>query len=179
MNTPRYQQLPGRGATWSGPSRLWQGEDHILLVLTRGYTEAYRRFFFNDIQAVIVRRTHTGKIWNAVWALMAAFFAFIALQLDGGAALTLWCLSAPFAIALLINLVLGPTCACHLRTAVQTERLPALSRVRAARQFLTRIEPLIQAAQGELSRDLIAAELGGASSGASSAVFDTPPVIAS
>ena len=179
MITPRYQRLPGRGVTWSGPSRLWQGEDHILLVLTRGYTESYRRFFFHDIQAVVIRRTHLGKIWNAVWALTATFFAFIALQLDGGAALTLWCLSAPFVIALLINLALGPTCACHLRTAVQTERLPALSRVRAARQFLARIEPLIQAAQGELPRNQIEAELGPARSGMADPAPDAPPVIAS
>ena len=179
MTTPRYQRLPGRGATWSGPSRLWQGDDHILLVLTRGYLENYRRFFYNDIQAVIIRRTHTGKIWNAVWALIAVFFAFIALQLDGAAALTLWCVSAPFALALLINLALGPTCACHLRTAVQMERLPALSRVRTARQFLARVEPLIQAAQGELSRAQLEAELGPVPSGLIPVETHAPPVIGS
>lgn len=179
MITPRYQRLPGRGATWSGPSRLWQGEDHILLVLTRGYTEAYRRFFFDDLQAVVIRRTQIGKIWNAIWALTATFFAFIALQLEGGAALTLWCLSAPFVVALLINLALGPTCACHFRTAVQTERVPALSRVRAARQFLARIEPLIQAAQGELPRARIEAELGPVQSPATAAPIDAPPVMGS
>ena len=179
MSTDHYQKLPGRGATWTGPSRLWQGGDHVLLVLTRGYVENYRRFFFNDIQAVIVRRTHTGKIWNALWALTTAFFMFIALQLDGGAAWTLWGLSAPFAIALLLNLLLGPTCACHLRTAVQTERLPALSRVRAARQFLARIEPLIQAAQGELTPSQIEAELALSRSLMANPAPDTPPILGS
>ena len=150
MTESPYQKLPGLGLTWTGCSRVWLGADHVLLVRGQTWTETYRRFFFPDIQAVIVRRTHTGKIWNAVWGGSAAFFLVIALMLNGSAALVVTGLTAPFVVALLINLMLGPTCACHIRTAVQMERVSALNRVRAARRFIGRVEPLIMAAQPEL-----------------------------
>ena len=149
MSQSPYQKLPGRGLTWTSYSRVWLAADHVLLVRGQTWTETYRRFFFPDIQAVILRRTHTGKIWNAVWGGSAAFFLIIALMLNGSAALVVASLAAPFAVALLINLMLGPTCACHIRTAVQMERLGALNRVRAARQFIALVEPLIMAAQLE------------------------------
>jgi hypothetical protein len=160
MSKTGYQRLPGRGLTWTGPSRLWLGEDHVLLVLGRGFYESYRRFFLNDIQAILVRRTHTGKIWNAIGALGLLFFGSIAAVVpDPIARGILVSLAAPFALGLLINLILGPTCACHIRTAVQTERVPALSRVRAAHRFIARVEPLIITTQGDLPAAEAAARL--------------------
>ena len=159
MSQSPYQKLPGRGLTWTGFSRVWLGADHVLLVRGHTWTESYRRFFFHDIQALLVRRTHAGKIWNAVWGGAAAFFAIIALMLDGTASLVVAGLGAPFAVGLLVNLALGPTCACHIRTAVQTERLSALNRVRAARQFIARVEPLIAAAQQANAPENFPAEL--------------------
>src|SRR6185295_20286608 len=117
------------------------------------YVETYRRFFFNDIQALLVRRTHIGKIWNAIWGFGAGFFLLIALAVNGGAGtIVSLCFGAPFLAALLVNVALGPTCLFLVRTAVQSERLPAVSRVRAAERFIARIQPLITAAQGELPR---------------------------
>ncbi len=43
----------------------------------------------------------------------------------------------------------GPTCRCTLSTAVQTQDLPSLNRVRTARKVLARIRPFIEAAQRE------------------------------
>jgi hypothetical protein len=159
MTASPYKKLAGRGLTWGGPSRVWLGEDHVLLVLTRGYVEVYRRFFFKDIQAFIVRQTQIGKIWNAVWGAGVAFFGFLALALNDVGTIVMLCLAAPFAVALLINVILGPTCSFHVRTAVQTERLPAVSRVRSAEKFMAGIEPLIAAAQGEVPGEQFGAEL--------------------
>ena len=180
MTTSRYKRLPGRGITWGGPSRVWLGDDHVLLVLTRGYSETYRRFFFNDIQGVIVRRTHIGKIWNAVWASFFAFFGLLALIVnDNPGSMILACIAAPFGAALLVNLLLGPTCAFHIRTAVQTERLPAVSRASAAEKFIARIEPLITSAQGELPRDQLVADLLARQAVQSSSTINAPPVLGS
>ena len=160
MSESTYQKLPGQGRTWGGRARIWQGGDHLLLVLTQGYVEHYRRFFFKDIHGIILRRTHTGKTWNAIWGGVLAFFGLLALVVDDDAGrVVLACMAAPFAVGLVINLILGPTCACYIRTAVQTERVPAISRLRAAEQFLTRIEPLAIAAQGELQTEQSASEL--------------------
>jgi len=64
-----------------------------------------------------------------------------------------------FAVPFLINNLLGPSCICSLRTAVQTEELSSLNRLRRARKVLNRIRPLIAAAQGELSPEEIPARL--------------------
>lgn len=153
MTSPRYIKLPGHGRTWTGVSRIWLGEDHVLLVLGKTFSETYRRFFFNDIQGIIVRRTNMGKMWNGIWGSFVILFGVLALAVGGVAAIVLSSLAAPFLIALLWNVALGPTCVVHVRTAVQTERVPALGRIRAAKQFIARIEPLIITAQGQLAAD--------------------------
>ena len=178
MNRSPYERLAGRGLTLGGPSRVWLGEDHVLLVLTRGYVESYRRFFFNDIQGIVVRQTHIGKIWNAVWGAAAAFFVLLALALNNAATVVLLSFAAPFAVALLVNLLLGSTCTFHIRTAVQTERLPAISRVRAARRFIGRIEPIIIATQGEPAGTPLGIEVEQLQNPASRAAT-APPVLGS
>jgi hypothetical protein len=64
-----------------------------------------------------------------------------------------------FAVPLLINNLLGSTCACQLRTAVQIEDLPSLCRLRQARKILEKIRPLIAAAQGRLTAEEISARI--------------------
>ena len=70
-----YQRLPGRGTLldgdkWYATSRamctVWLGRDHLLLVSRAGYTENYKRFYFRDIQAIIIRKTVTSLIGNTV-----------------------------------------------------------------------------------------------------------------
>lgn len=176
MNSNAYRKLPGRGITWTGLSRLWQGDDHVLLVMNHGFAESYRRFFYADIQGIVVRRTHLGKSWNAIWIFGLVFFAALAAVVDEAvSSLILLGFAAPFAVGLIANLLLGPTCACHVRTAVQSERVPALSRLRAARKFLERVEPLIAAAQGEWPAQPGASEPEPASTAADAPTEATPP----
>jgi len=151
MTATNYRKLPGRGRTWSGLCRVWLGEDHVLVVQASGYSETYKRFFFKDIQAIVVQRTHMGKTWNGIWGGLFLFFGILAAV--GGEFVTsmvLLCIGAPFGVVLLMNLILGPMCVLSIRTAVQTEAISALRRLRTAEQFIARIEPLIVAAQGEL-----------------------------
>jgi hypothetical protein len=118
MNPPSYKRLSGRGRSWTGSSRLWLGPDHILAVYYQGYNETYKRFFFADVQAFVVRQTHTGKMWNGIWIMLAAVFGLFALSESGAAAMTLWCITAFFLFVLGINIAIGPTCICQVRTAV-------------------------------------------------------------
>jgi hypothetical protein len=144
-------------------SSLWLGKDHLLCVDSSGYTENYKRFYFRDIQAVIIRATKRRAIWN--WFLGAPTAIFLTLSLghmhtspptDPSEIAFYWILASMFALPLFINNVLGPTCICHLRTAVQIEELPSLSRLRRARKVLKRTRPLIAAAQGgQLSPETI------------------------
>lgn len=173
MNVPSYTKLPGRGWTWTGPSGVWLGDDHILLVRSRTFLETYRRFFFNDIQGIIVRRTDIGKIWNGIWALFLLIFTLLSLAFGNVGMIVMLSLAAPFLIALIVNLALGPTCAVHVRTAVQTERVPAVSRISAAKKLIARIEPLLAAAQGGQPGEQLMAELAATQNEAA----NLPPVL--
>jgi len=149
---------------------LWLGTDHLLLIEANGYTESYKRFYFRDIQAILIRTTPTRQVWN--WVL-GSILAFISLCCLAGGLVTSvrdqeW-VSGPvivflaslllLGLPLLINNLLGTTCACQIRTAVQTERLPSIVRLAQANKILNRIRPLIEAAQGQLSGEEVAARL--------------------
>ena len=78
-----YRRLPGRGTLldgdkWYATSRalctVWMGSDHLLLVSRAGYTENYKRFYFRDIQAIIIRKTVTSLIGNTVLIILAIGF---------------------------------------------------------------------------------------------------------
>jgi hypothetical protein len=132
---------------------LWLGPDHLLQVDNAGYTETYKRFHFQDIQAIIVRKTKRFMVWNVILALPACACLLAVLPNLNGPnrsepmAITCGVIAGLFLFFLLINLALGPTCTCQMQTAVQTEEIPALRRVRKTRKVLNRIYPLITAAQ--------------------------------
>jgi len=140
----------------SGSSSLWLGKDHLLCIDTTGYTENYKRFYFRDIQAFLIRKTDRYKWWGIVTAVMAAGCLFSA-ALSGEIVIKyiLGIMGVVFALVFLINLALGPSCVCQLRTAVQIEELPSLSSLRKWRKTLERVRPLIVAAQGVLTPEEI------------------------
>jgi hypothetical protein len=150
------------GAVSVSRSSLWLGKDHLLCIDSSGYTETYKRFYFRDIQAVTIVATNRRTVWNGVLlvpiviCLVGLATSLFSLPRKDGAVIVTWVIfTAVFAVPLLINNILGPTCNCHLRTAVQIEELPSLSRVRRARKVLDRVHPFIIAVQGGLSPEEI------------------------
>ncbi len=185
-----YRRLPGRGIKREGffsgafnarRSRLWLGQDHLLCIESQWYTENYRRFYFRDIQAVIIRKTISGKIINLVLGLLALLALLPAFGNTGGWQ-TFWIIwGGVFSFFLLLNTFAGPTCVCHMRTAVQTEELPSLRRLRRARKVLARVRPLIAEAQGQLSPEEIPVRMAqlAASAETTGTEFPAPPIIVS
>jgi hypothetical protein len=157
-----YRRLPGRGGFVFYKSRLWQGRDHLLLVNSTGVTESYKRLYFRDIQAIVVQRTQTGKIWNYVFA---GIIFILLIPVAAGTFGMIWsggrdwsaAVSAAFVICsiffvfflvlLLMNFLRGATCIVHVKTAVQTAPLPSVTRLRTARKVIERIKPAIDGAQ--------------------------------
>jgi hypothetical protein len=152
-------------------SALWLGGDHLLLVETSGSTENYKRFYFRDIQAITVQETGRGRVWNFILGgvlLLSTFAMFFTLssgtpaRLVGGdiageiALATVMVISGVF---LLVGLVAGPTCKTYLRTAVQTEELASLCRVRQTRKVMDKIRPLMVAAQGQISGEEVSVRM--------------------
>ena len=164
-----YTKLPGRGlrktafALSATRCRLWLAADHLLSVDFTVASEEYRRFYFRDIEAFIIRRTAQRQIWN--WVLLAlalltagpllAGWSYdrenTALLISAAGAAAFW------ALLILINTLRGPTCRVHVRTAVQCEPLFSLGRLPTARKVLARVRPLIAAAQSAATPEEFAA----------------------
>jgi hypothetical protein len=155
----RYTRLPGRGPRRAGfitvplsRCSLYLGDDHILAVDNNGFSEDYKRFYFSDIQAIITRKTRRGATWSIVLALMIAcsFVGALFLEVESVRILS-WILAGTFLAFLLVNIFRGPTCVCHIMTAVQKDQLPSLNRLRVARKVIETLRPAIESVQGTLS----------------------------
>src|SRR2546430_6947924 len=125
---------------------------------------------------VTIQKTQLGKIFNGIFAFFTALFGLPAFDMSLGPAIAMWSVAGFFGVLLISNVALGPTCACHIRTAVQTERLSAVTRIRTARRLLRRIRPLIEGVQGSLSQQEFALRLRGAGLTAGY-VAEVPPVV--
>jgi hypothetical protein len=137
----------------SSRTSLWLGPDHLLFIESNGYTENYKRFYFRDIQALTIQQTITVRAVNTVLGIVTGLFAFfgVVIARDSAARIPLLVIAGVFGLILLLHAIPGTSCKCWIRTAVQTEELAALARVRQARKVLDRLRPLIAAAQGGTS----------------------------
>lgn len=159
-----YQRLPGRRILSLGtrPS-LWLAPEHLLALERTIASERYRRFYFRDIEAVTVRRTHRRAALNSVLvglAVLGSVPFLITFFRDPSAPEVLRAgliIGGFFLLLALINTLRGATCETRIRTAVQIEPLPTLGRVRLAEKVLLRLKPLIEQAQGAVTADQIAA----------------------
>ncbi len=128
--------------------QLWQGEDHLLLVESDGYREFYKRFGYGDIQAIVIRKTSEATALNAGLAVVAVVLVALGAAATDAARWVLLSLAGFCLSLLLVNVAMGPACQCYIQTAVQTEELLSLNRLKRARRVLARIRPAIIAAQG-------------------------------
>ena len=146
---------------------LWLGPDHLLSVESDNFRENYKRFYFRDIQAILVQKTNRFRTWNIILGVIIVFplvftLAFI-FSRDVNAitgVIIFGFITLILVLILVLHLISGPTCKAFLRTAVQIEEFPSLCRIKTTRRVLGQIRPLIVAAQGgELSPDAIAAQI--------------------
>jgi hypothetical protein len=152
----KYKRLPGRGSRRGGfvafsfsKCSLYLGDDHVLAVDSTGFSEDYKRFYFSDIQAIITRRTRHWTTWSIILALMIICSSMGALFLKVEALrIFFWSLSGTLLVFLLFNIFRGPTCICHMMTAVQQNQLPSLNRLRVAHKVIEMLRPDIERAQG-------------------------------
>ena len=147
----KYRRLPGRKKNFLiGYYTLWQGPDHLLYVFSRFGVEDYKRFYFNDIQAIITRKTIAGRIQNLILGGLLGLFTSLAFFSDNAWLGFHGVMMAILLILLLINWVRGSTCETYLSTAIQTEKLPSLHRLKNAQKVMNRVRPLIEQTQGIL-----------------------------
>jgi hypothetical protein len=149
-----YTRLPGRKNSMYRRVRLWLGPDHLLQVDSNVYSEAYQRFYFKDIQGMILRRTAAGLGMNVLYGIIAALSGIVALRTSdysNTGFFVFWLfVTGLFLLLLLINTLRGPTCSCYIRTPISIQKLPSLSRLKKARRIVARISTLVEQSQGRL-----------------------------
>jgi hypothetical protein len=161
----KYTRLPGKGLRRQGflaivriYCTLWLAQDHILNVDNRGFAEDYKRFYFRDIQAIIMRRTNRGKVWNLILISLIGLIVLFAFSFGEMVTVLSWLIVAGiFGIILIVNWLRGPTCTCHIITAVQQETLPSLDRLKIAEKVINILKRYIQEAQGEINAEEVQA----------------------
>jgi len=147
MPSRPYKRLPGRSSRFMNTSSLWEADDVLLLVESHFVSESYRRFHWSDIQAFVICKTLKGLIMNIVFGVLTLLFGIPIFFVETAAAIFFGIFVGLFLILGLVNFFRGPTCRCMLRTAVQTQELHSLNRLKTARKVIERLRPRIEAAQ--------------------------------
>jgi len=145
-----YRRLPGRGHHLSGTSTLWLGPDHLLRVDSHRYAEDYKRFYYGDIQSIVLLPSTRRQSILIAWAAVCVPLTLLALFSPGAWAVFLGCLAGLAGLMLAVNWLRGETCECRIQTAVQTEVLRSLNRLRTALKALRLLQPRVEAIQGKL-----------------------------
>lgn len=144
----RYRKLAKTGGLFAYYS-LWQGADHLISVEANMASEDYRRFYFRDIQAITVQKTGMSHVYSFLFGLPGVL-ALTVGTLGDTSPLPWVIISALAGLMLAANLLRGPTCVCHIRTAVQSVRVRAFVRMRRLNRVLDQIMPLIAESQKNL-----------------------------
>jgi hypothetical protein len=135
-----------------GPFRrrsLWAASDHVLAAEASPFAESYRRYFYTDIQALVLTEINTP--------LRRSYYAFAALPML--AAAIVWRFTGNWAGSLFLIacsvvlpaiLALRQECSCTIQTRLGAERLPSLRRLHSARKAVAIMQASIDRAQGAL-----------------------------
>ena len=142
-------------------SALFLCPDHLLAVRHYGYVERYQRFPYRNIQALVIQRTRNGRLLHVALAAVTLAWLGLAvlmhrLYIPPGA-IFFTGLAGVTVLMTFFHAAMGPTCRCHVQTAVQTAEMPSLRRLRHARAALAALAPQIAEVQGSLPEDFPAA----------------------
>lgn len=158
-----YTRLPGAAHSFLGfgRSRLWLGNDHILLIQRRGYVEDYKRFYFRDIRSIVIQKTFTSVVINcAAGFLLATSVLFHSLGVihwgwDPIGHVFMGIPTIGFFLILLANLIMGATCLTKLVTAVHSVSIPSMNRLRSSLRVVNILRQKIEAVQGHLPPEVL------------------------
>ena len=150
----RYKKLPGHRRGFIRGASLWLGPDHLLAVNSLRFREEYKRYYFRDIQALIIARSPRFHLSTRAAAIGCCWLvAFASLYQVPHGALAVGILGV-FLVASWLYFSALCSCTCKIHTAVSQDSLPSVYRVWVARRFLRALEPHISGAQGQFEQPL-------------------------
>jgi hypothetical protein len=153
MQPQHYLRLPGRHASWRSRESAWLGSDHLLLLSDYLFWERYRRYYFRDIQALVLEpTTQYGTLTLALGIPTALSAALVLLTVNGSIHTAFGVLGGivglPLLVVLVVHVAKGPTCTVALHTAVQDVIVEAMCRQRAALAAVALLAERIESVQG-------------------------------
>lgn len=158
-----YSKLPGITYRNLGRYTLWKGADHLLLMFSNGMSEDYKRYYYKDILGMVITKTRKAAI--TAWVILGLFLLTGWYTWEFGtngnpvASGFIGSMAFVFLSYLLMLLIRGPSCECRIITAVQNEKLPAVTLLRQGKKLMKVLKPIILEAQGTMDNDHIGAAL--------------------
>lgn len=137
-----------RVGSLTGATQWYLSDDCLLAAKRVMYSVEYRRFYLHDLESIVVWRSRTW-MWRLI--VPGALFAL------PGLALWQWDLTTGAIFGVLglawvaLELVLGPTAKCRIRTTGASVDLLLVKRTRGARKVLVKIDAAVRT-----TRDAIA-----------------------
>jgi hypothetical protein len=145
--TNDYQRIPVRRFA---KSQCLLGADHLLHVRRSFYIERYRRFYYRDIQSIVLQ-SNSQQFYKllilGVLILLGFLSALINIRM-------LWITAIAALPFIMYILWLGPHCSVMINTAVQRETLSGLNTLKRAQKALAYLVPRIEEAQLELELEV-------------------------
>ncbi|MBD3420647.1 MAG: hypothetical protein GF398_11070 [Chitinivibrionales bacterium] len=114
--------------------QFWKADDHVVCISESTVAQNYRRFYFNDIQAIIVQRSNVSAIITIILFFLTLILGGITYVNKGfdspaGALIGGLSIAAMLAIAI-INLARGPMGKVHIQSAAGVFKIPLNFRIR-------------------------------------------------
>jgi len=138
-----FIRLPARRWGLLRRASVWDAGEYLLSVSGTSFAERYRRFYYRDIQTIVVQK---GLRLGSIGAMMLAFLCTLAMVQWHWEIPLLW-------LAWLVYANIWRSCRVFVYTAVSSEELPAVYRRRSAARVLPKILNKIAEAQGEFSAE--------------------------
>jgi hypothetical protein len=148
----KYKRLPGGRRGFFRQASLWLGDDHLLAVTGWRFTEDYKRYYYRDIQALVLARAPRWAV-TLPWFFVALSLSIVARVARAGAVAWLpdvcWSLVVALAVAWLF-VSLQASVRCSIQTAVSREELPSLLRFWTSQRAMRILGDRIAQEQGTL-----------------------------
>jgi len=171
-----YKKLPGHRRGFLRGASVWLGPDHLLLVRSLRFREEYKRYYFRDIQAIVMAKVPRFHISTRA-AVLAALCLPAFLTARTGILFSTWKAAAVLLVLVWVLVSALRSCRCRIYTAVSADDLPSLYRAWTAHRLLRRVQPLIQQAQGALDSSWAQA-VEDRTIGPAQTINQPPPVLA-
>jgi hypothetical protein len=153
-NKSQYRRVPGRSGLFVRDS-LWISAGHLLSVRRNPFSESYRRFYFSDIQAIVI--TELPDLLSPYGYAAAGFLIVTAIALVYTRHPAWGSLCTIGALAAFIVSRRSANCACYLQTSVSTELLPSLRKRVDAGKAEALLKAEVEKVQGSVSAEVLEA----------------------